>query len=330
MNVNAGIRPCCRIAGLLIAATTCFTGLMTCLHAQSGFPTRAIRIMVPYGVGDVTMRILAQKMTEHFGKQVIIENRPGAGGLLAAKAVLDASPDGYTLLEAGTGAAIGMSLFKNRPYNILQDFTSISMTASFDVLIATPMRSKYETLKDIVEAARKTPGKLNFGAINPGSTQNLSAHMFKQLTGIDVTIVPFRTTPDLVTALLRNDVDVGFDYYAGFQSVIDDKKIHIAAVSGEKRLPLLPNVPTARESGFADFVVIGWNALAAPAGLPADVLQVLNREVNAALADPEVQRKTESLGMIARGSTPQAMRARMEQEINRWAAVIEKAGIERQ
>ena len=116
----------------------------------------------------------------------------------------------------------------------------------------------------------------------------------------------------------------------GFQSVIDDKKIRIAAVSGEKRLPLLPNVPTSRESGFADFVVIGWNALAAPAGLPADVLQVLNREVNAALADPEVQRKTESLGMIARGSTPQAMRARMEQEINRWAAVIEKAGIERQ
>jgi tripartite-type tricarboxylate transporter receptor subunit TctC len=217
LKVDAGIRPYCRIAGLLIAATTFFTGLMTCLNAQSGFPTRAIRIMVPYGaggVGDVTMRILAQKMTEHFGKQVIIENRPGAGGLLAAKAVLDASPDGYTLLEAGNGAAIGMSLFKNRPYNILQDFTSISMTASFDVLIATPMRSKYETLKDIVEAASKTPGKLNFGAINPGSTQNLSAHMFKQLTGIDVTIVPFRTTPDLVTALLRNDVDVGFDYYA--------------------------------------------------------------------------------------------------------------------
>ena len=207
-----------RIAGILIAATAFFMALPACLHAQSGFPTRAIRIMVPYGaggVGDVTMRILAQKMTEHFGKQVIIENRPGAGGLLAAKAVLDSAPDGYTLLEAGNGAAIGMSLFKNRPYNILQDFTPISMTASFDVLVATPMKSKYETLKDIVEAARKTPGKLNFGAINPGSTQNLSAHMFKQLTGIDVTIVPFRTTPDLVTALLRNDVDVGFDYYAG-------------------------------------------------------------------------------------------------------------------
>ena len=116
-----------------------------------------------------------------------------------------------------------------------------------------------------------------------------------------MTIVPFRTTPELVTALLRNDVDVGFDYYAGFQSVIDDKKVRIAAVSGEKRIWLLPNVPTARESGFPDFVVVGWNALAAPAGLPVDVLGILNREVNSALADPEVQRKAEGLGMTAQG-----------------------------
>jgi tripartite-type tricarboxylate transporter receptor subunit TctC len=327
------LRRCGWIVGILIASTTFLSALTAALHAQSGFPTRAIRIIVPYGaggVGDVTMRILAQKMAEHFGKQIIIENRPGAGGLLAAKAVLDSRPDGYTLLEAGNGAAIGMSLFKNRPYNVLQDFTSISITASFDILIATSINSKYETLTDIVDAARKAPGKLNFGAINPGSTQNLSAHLFKQLTGIDVTIVPFRTTPDLVTALLRNDVDVGFDYYAGLQSVINDKKIRVTAVSGEKRIPLLPNVPTAGDSGFPDFVVVGWNALAAPAGLPVDVLRILNREVNSALADPEVQRKTEGLGMIARGSTPQEMRARMEQEINRWAAVIEKAGIERQ
>ena len=192
----------CGIVAMLIASMTFLSAPTASLHAQSGFPTRAIRIIVPYGaggVGDVTMRILAQKMAEHFGKQIIIENRPGAGGLLAAKAVLDSPPDGYTLLEAGNGAAIGMSLFKNRPYNVLQDFASISITASFDILIATSINSKYETLTDIVDAARKVPGKLNFGAINPGSTQNLSAHLFKQLTGIDVTIVPFRTTPDLVT-----------------------------------------------------------------------------------------------------------------------------------
>ena len=161
----------------------------------------------------------------------------------------------------------------------------------------------------------------------PGDTQILITREFDAPRHL---VYKAWTTPELVTALLRNDVDVGFDYYAGFQSVIDDKKIHVAAVSGETRAPLLPNVPTARESGFPDYVVVGWNALAAPAGLPADVLNILNREVNSALADPEVQRKAVGLGMIAQGSTPQEMRARMEQEINRWAAVIEKAGIERQ
>jgi tripartite-type tricarboxylate transporter receptor subunit TctC len=321
------------LAGALIALAAVGIAATSSLRAEPGFPNRALRILVPYGaggVGDLTMRFLAQKMTEHMGKQVVIENRPGAGGLLAAKAVLDFPPDGYTLLEAGNGAAIGMSLFKVRPYNPLKDFSLISVTASFELLIATPENSKFKTLSDILDAARKNPGKLNFGAINPGSTQNLSAHLLKQTTGIDATIVTYRTTPELITALLRNDIDVGFDYYAGFQSAIADHKIRIAATTGEARNPLLPDVPTAKESGVPDFVVVSWNAIAAPAGLPDDVLAILNREINLALADPELKAKTERMGMNAAGSTPAEMRARMEQDINRWAGVIEKAGIERQ
>ena len=321
-----------RAVGLLIAATAMLVAPTSASRAEPGFPNRAIRILVPYGaggVGDLTMRILAQKMTERMGKQIIIENRPGAGGMLAAKAALDYPPDGYTLLEAGNGAAIGVSLFKSRPYNVLKDFTFISITASFEILIATSVNSKYRTLQDVVDAARKNPGKLNLGAINPGSTQNLSAHLLKQMASIDATVVTFRTTPELVTALLRNDIDVGFDYYAGLQSAISDNKIRVVAVAGDKPNPLLPNVPAAKDS-VPGFVVVGWNALTAPAGLPADVLAVLNREVNTALADPELQGKAERLGMTAAGSTPDEMRARMEQDIKRWAAVIEKAGIERQ
>jgi len=332
-NKNAGIIHARRsAAGLLIAATAMLVAPTSASRAEPGFPNRAIRILVPYGaggVGDLTMRILAQKMTERMGKQIIIENRPGAGGMLAAKAALDYPPDGYTLLEAGNGAAIGVSLFKSRPYNVLKDFTFISITASFEILIATSVNSKYRTLQDVVDAARKNPGKLNLGAINPGSTQNLSAHLLKQMASIDATVVTFRTTPELVTALLRNDIDVGFDYYAGLQSAISDNKIRVVAVAGDKPNPLLPNVPAAKDS-VPGFVVVGWNALTAPAGLPADVLAVLNREVNTALADPELQGKAERLGMTAAGSTPDEMRARMEQDIKRWAAVIEKAGIERQ
>src|SRR5262244_1802220 len=164
-------------------------------------------------------------------------------------------------------------LFKTRPYNVLTDFSFVSMTARFEMLLATKADSSLKTLQDVVTAARKDPGKLNFGAINPGSTQNLSAHLLKQVTGIDVTIVPYKTTPDLVTAVLRGDVDVGFDFYAGLQAVISDNQVRIIATSGEQRNPLLRDVPTAKESGFPEYIVTSWNGLAAKAGMPAENAQ---------------------------------------------------------
>jgi tripartite-type tricarboxylate transporter receptor subunit TctC len=301
--------------------------------SEPSFPTKPIQVSIPFGAGgvaDLTMRLLAQKLTERTKQQVVIENRPGAGGLLSARTVLDAPPDGYTLALIGNGQAIAMSLFKKRPYNVLTDFTSVSIAARFEMLLAVNAGSPLKTLQDVIAAARKHPGKLNFGAVNPGSTQNLSAHLLKQVGGIDVTIVPYKTTPDLITAILRNDVDVGFDYYAALQPVIVDNKVRIIATSGEERNPLLPNVPTARESGFPDYIVTSWNGLASPAGLPDAVLASLNEHINAALSDPALQETASKLGMDARGSTPEEMRNRMAADIQKWAAVIEKAGIERQ
>lgn len=182
----------------------------------------------------------------------------------------------------------------------------------------------------MVATARKYPGKLNFGAISSGSTQNLSAHMFKQMNGLDVTIIPYKTTPALLTAILRGDVDVGFDYSAGLQAGLSDGKVRIVATSGEERNPLLAHIPTARESGFPDYVVTSWNGLSAPAGLPADILKTLNVRINEALSDPDLRAKARRLGVEARGSTPEGMRARMVIDIQKWAEVIEKSGIERQ
>ena len=304
-----------------------------CARAEPGFPAKPIRISIPFGAGgvaDLTMRLLAQTLTERTKQQVVIENRPGAGGLLSAKAVLEAPPDGYTLAVIGNGQAIAMSLFKARPYNVLTDFTFVSITARFEMLLAVKADSPLQTLQDVVTAARKNPGKLNFGAINPGSTQNLSAHLFKQVSGLDVTIIPYKTTPDLITGILRSDVDVGFDYYAALQPVIIDNKVRIVATSGEDRNPLLPNVPTARESGFPEYVVTSWNGLASAAGLPPDVLAALNGHINAALSDPALRATATKLGMDARGSTPEQMRDRMAADIKKWAAVIEKGGIEKQ
>jgi tripartite-type tricarboxylate transporter receptor subunit TctC len=307
--------------------------ISTAARAEPSFPIKPIHIFIPYGaggVGDLTVRLLAQKLTERTKQQVVIENRPGAGGLLSAKGVLDAPPDGYTLGLFGNGQAISMSLFKSRPYNVLTDFSFVSITARFEMLLAVKADSPLRTLPDVVAAARKSPGKLNFGAVNPGSTQNLSAHLLKQVGELDVTIVPFKTTPDLITAILRGDVDVGFDFYAGFQSVIVDNKVRIVATSGEQRNPLLPDVPTAKESGFPQYIVTSWNGLAAPAGLPADVLAILNREINAALSDPALLQTAAKLGIDAHGSTPEEMRERMAANVKKWAAVIEKAGIEKQ
>jgi tripartite-type tricarboxylate transporter receptor subunit TctC len=319
----------------LVLALAAFVSAVAgdCARSEPSFPVKPIRISIPYGpggVGDLTVRLLAQKLTERTNQQVVIENRPGAGGLLSAKAVLEAPADGYTLGLIGNGQAISMSLFKSRPYSVLTDFTFVSITARFEMLLAVKADSPLKTLQDVVTAARKTPGRLNFGAVNPGSTQNLSAHLLKQVSELDVTIVPYKTTPDLITAILRNDVDVGFDFYAGLQPVIVDNKVRIVATSGEQRNPLLPNVPTAKESGFPQYIVTSWNGLASAAGLPADVLAVLNGQINAALSDPALQETAAKLGMDARGSTPEEMRERMAADIQKWAAVIEKAGIEKQ
>jgi tripartite-type tricarboxylate transporter receptor subunit TctC len=322
-----------RVSLVLSLAAIASAVAPVCARSQPGFPAKPIHILIPYGPGgvaDVTMRLLAQQLTERTKQQVVIENRPGAGGLLAARAVLEAPADGYTLGVIGNGQAISTSLFKVRPYNVLTDFTLVSMTARFEMLLAVKADSPLKTLQDVVAAARRDPGKLNFGAINPGSTQNLSAHLLKQMNGLDVTIIPYKTTPDLITAILRGDVDIGFDYYAALKAVISDNRVRIVATSGEKRNPLLGDVPTAKESGFPDYVVTSWNGLASAAGMPAEVLAVLNRQIDAALSAPALQGAAAKLGMDARGSTPAEMRERMAADIQKWAVVIEEAGIAKQ
>jgi tripartite-type tricarboxylate transporter receptor subunit TctC len=319
----------CRAAGVALALAGLVLATGGIVQAAS-YPTKPIRIFVPYGpggVGDLTVRIVAQKMTEDLGQRFVIENRPGAGGTIAMQAVLNASADGYALGEMGNGQSIASTLFTKLPYDILKDFSPVSIAGSFPVLIAVAGASPYHSLKDVVEAAKKNPGKLNLGAINPGSTQNLSAHLFRQITGTEVTIIPYRTTPDLITALLRGDIDVGFDYYAAFEGSLPSGKLRILATSGEARDSLLKDVPTAQESGFPQYVVTSWNGLTARAGTPPEIVKLLNTAINRALADPGVQQRARGLGIEMRGSTPEEMQARLTRDIAKWRDVIDKAGI---
>ena len=212
---------CRRVSRWLLLPMALAVAVPAPADAEPGYPNRPVRILVPYGPGgvaDTTVRLLAQKLNERLGQQFVIENRPGAGGILAAKAGASAAPDGYTLALTGNGTAISKSLFKSLPYDVLRDFKSVSVMAWLDLTIATKADGPLKTVSDIVAAAKKDPGKLNFGTIAPGSTQHLSAELFRLTGDIKVTMVTFRTTPDLVTALLRGDVDVGFDYLAGFRA----------------------------------------------------------------------------------------------------------------
>jgi tripartite-type tricarboxylate transporter receptor subunit TctC len=318
-------------AGLLAAPAAALT--LFAAAAQSGYPNRPVRIIVPYGAGgvaDLTMRIVADKLSEKLGQQFIIDNRPGAGGIVAAKAAAGAAPDGYVLHLTSNGTAVSAALFRQLPYDVLHDFTPITITAFFDMVVATRTNGPLQTIGDIVAAARANPGKLNFGTIAPGSTQHLSAELFKSVADIDAALVTYRTTPELVTGLLRGDVQVGFEYYAGLNAAVREGRLKAVAVTGERRTPALSAVPTVAESGLPAYVVESWNALSGPGGMSGDLVRFLNRAVNDVLRLPEVQEKAMLFGMEARGTTPEELQDRMKADIAKWAAVIEKAGIERQ
>jgi tripartite-type tricarboxylate transporter receptor subunit TctC len=298
--------------------------------AQAPYPQRPVMLIVPYGPGgiaDTGMRILAEKLSAKFGQQVVVDNRPGAGGIIAAKAGSSAAADGYTLLMTGNNNAISEALFKSLPYNILTDFASTSTTSFFDLLIVTREGSPLKSLQDVIKAAQANPGKLNVGTINPGSTQNLAAELFRSTAGVNLTIVPFRTSPDMAGAILRGDLDVAFEFYAALQGQILDHKVRALASTGAKRTAYLPDVPTVEESGIKGYEVASWNGISVPAATPKPIIDTISRAINEVLPLPDVQEKAKRLGMDMRGSTPEEMTARMKADIAKWSAVIEKAGI---
>jgi tripartite-type tricarboxylate transporter receptor subunit TctC len=319
-----------RSAGGGIAVLVAAFAAIAPANAQSDYPNRPVQLIVPYGAGgvaDTGMRIVAEGLTGRLKQAFVVDNRPGAGGIVAAKAGATAASDGYTLLMTGNNNAISASLFKSLPYNVLTDFASTSTTSFFDLLIVTRAGSPLKTVQDVVKTARANPGRLNIATTNPGSTQNLAAELFRSVTGIEATIVPFRTSPDIATALMRGDIDVAFEFYAAVQGLVADNKIVALASTGPKRTSYLPDVPTAQESGIKDFEVVSWNGISVPAGTPKAVVEVLTRAINEVLPNPDVQEKSKKLGMEMRASTPEEMTQRMKADIAKWAAVIDKAGI---
>jgi tripartite-type tricarboxylate transporter receptor subunit TctC len=300
--------------------------------AADAYPSKPVRIVVPFGPGgvaDVTIRVIAQKLSERMGQQFVVENKPGAGGIAAAQAVTQAKADGYTLFLVSNGTAVSASLFRSLPFDPVKGFAPVSTLADFSLAIVVNGESRIASLKDLV-AAGKSGAKFNVGTINVGSTQHLAAELFKSQTGIDFTIVPYKNSPDVVAALKAKDVDVVFEILPPLLPQIKSGWMKALAVTGEKRFPGLPNVPTAVESGLKDYRVTSWNGISSPAGTPPAVVERLNKEINAIVAMPDVKQKLLDLGVEARGSTPQALEQLLVAEIDKWKQVVERAKIEKQ
>jgi tripartite-type tricarboxylate transporter receptor subunit TctC len=301
-------------------------------HAQP-LSNRAIKIVVPFGAGgvaDLTARVVAKKMSENMGQAVIIENKPGAGGVVAGDSVAKADPDGHTLLLMSNGTAVSAGLFKSLPFDTVKDFAPISTLGYFDIAVVVPQNSPYKTVADLLAFAKANPGKLNIGTINVGSTQNLAAELFKSSAGIQAQIVPFNGTPSVITALRGGQIDAAVEILSPVLPQINSGALHALAVMGAKRSVVLKDVPTAAQSGLPNFNVASWNALAAPAKTPKAVIDRLNKEVNAAVNSPDVQKSLLALNIEASPSTPAQLADLLASEMKRWAGVIASAKVPRQ
>jgi tripartite-type tricarboxylate transporter receptor subunit TctC len=302
--------------------------------AQSSYPTRPVKIIVPFGAGgvaDVTIRLVAEKLSEKLGQRFIVENMPGAGGITAARAALSGAPDGQTLAMLTNGTAVSVPLFANLPFDPLTDFVPISTLGTFDFLFVVNAKSEHKSFKDLIQAAKAKPDSLNVATIAVGSTQHLTSVLFKGEAAVDLRHVPFRNTPDALVSILRGDTHLLIDSQAALKSALEGQQVRALATSGPRRSASLPDVPTIQEAaGIAGFDVTSWNALFAPKGTPEPIIQTLHGTLKEVLAAEDLKARLLDLGIEARSETPAELKERLRSDIEKWRAVIEKAGIPKQ
>ena len=307
--------------------------LMAPLRAQTAYPERPITLIVPFapgGIADLTARAVAKEMSATLKQPIVIDNRPSAGAIVGATAVARAEPDGHTVLLMSNANAVSAGLFRKLPFDVQRDFTPVSLLGTFDLALFVKQDAPFKTVRDVIAQAKSAPGKLTVGTIASGSTQHLSAELFKSMAQIDVVVVPYKGTPAVITALRAGEIDLAFEILGPMLPQVQAQAVRPLAVTSDRRFAGLPAVPTVQESGLPGYVAASWNALALPAKTPAAVVQRLHRAAQEALAMPAVQSQLQSLGVRAQGSTPEQLQQLLGDEIRRWSQVIQTAKIELQ
>ena len=315
----------------LALATLLLLGLPGLASGQGAWPERPITLVVPFGPGgiaDLTARTVAQAMSATLKVPIVVDNKPSAGSIVGSAAVAQAAPDGHTLLLMSNANAVSASLFKKLPFDVQKDFAPIGTLGVFDLALFVAEGSRFRSVRELLDDAKARPGKLTIGTIAVGSTQNLSAELFKARTGAELLIVPYKGTPAVLTALRAGEIDAAFEILGPMLPQLQARAVRALAVTSDQRFQALPEVPTMMQAGVADYDVASWNALAAPAKTPPAVIERLNAAANEALKTPAVRDKLLALGVRPQGGTPQQLATRLASEVAHWREVIRTAKIE--
>jgi len=300
-------------------------------QAQGEWPQRPITLVVPFGAGgiaDLTARSVAQAMSATLKVPMVIDNKPSAGSIVGSQAVAQAAADGYTLLLMSNANAVSASLFRKLPFDVQKDFAPVGQLGVFDLALFVAEGSRFKSVRELLDEARAKPGKLTLGTIAVGSTQNLSAELFKARTGADVLIVPYKGSPAVLTALRAGEIDAAFEILGPMLPQLQAKVVRALAVTSDQRFQALPEVPTMMQAGVANYDVASWNALAAPARTPPAVIERLNAAANDALKTPAVRDRLLALGVRPQGGSPQQLATLLASEVAHWREVIRAAKIE--
>src|SRR5262245_22245092 len=317
------------LVGLAAAAAFTPACLPRLAYSQS-WPNRIVKLVAPFPPGggtDVVARILTNRLSEVWGQQVIVENKPGAGGNFGAEQVARADPDGYTILIAALPMAVNRFLFKSLSYDSITDFAPVIMVCQFPNLLVVPNSSPAKTVQELIAHGKANSGKLTFASSGVGTSPHLSGELFKRMAGFEMTHVPYRGVAPALSDVIPGRVDMMFNTAAGVIQQIRSGQVRGLAVSTMKRFPTAPEFPTVAESGLPGFDVTSWYALFVPVKTPADIVRKIHADTAAILAEPAIKARLEQVGVEVVASTPQALGERLKAETEQWGPIIKAAGI---
>lgn len=315
-----------RSAAGVIAAVCCW--IPAASHAQA-YPAKPIRFLVgfpPGGTSDILARTIGQKLAEAFGQQVVVENRPGAGGNIGAEAAAKSAPDGYTIFMSTTSQAISVSLYSKLNYDLLKDFAPITQAVNYTNLLVVHPSLPVKSAQDLIALAKAKPGQLNYGTAGNGTPPHMTGELFKAYTGVDIQHIPYKGGAPAIADLLAGQITIMFDNVPPLLPHVQGGKIRPLAVTSLKRISVLSGVPTLDEVGLKGFDSVAWNGVLAPAGTPKEIIARLNTEIVRILNLPEVRERLSSQGADTVGSTPEHFAAWIRSEVQKWAKVVKDSG----